>query len=259
MQPMFICLFVGLVLGAFANVTFAREIEFAGRNWTVRSGYGGPGPNNWSASTESVWVDDQGHLHLQLRRVGSMWYAAEVVSTETFGYGEYRFQLASDVEQLDPNVTLGLFTYLDDENEIDIEFARWGNANNPAGNYVTQPAATPGNTETFDLNLTGNHSTHRFNWTPDAIEWQSHHGHYGSNPPASHLIHEWTYTGSDIPVPSGERVHMNLWLFQGNAPATNDSIEIVITNFEFVPIPEPTSLVAMLGGAISLVMRRRTS
>ena len=32
-------------------------IQFAGINWNIRSGTGGPGPNNWSNSSNSVWVD----------------------------------------------------------------------------------------------------------------------------------------------------------------------------------------------------------
>jgi hypothetical protein len=37
--------------------SWSRTITFAGRSWEVKSGTGGPGPNNWSDSASSVWVD----------------------------------------------------------------------------------------------------------------------------------------------------------------------------------------------------------
>jgi hypothetical protein len=36
-----------------------------------------------------------------------------------------------------------------------------------------------------------------------------------------------------VPPTGGENVRMNLWLFQGKAPA--GSVEIIIDKFEFVP------------------------
>ncbi|UCG15976.1 MAG: hypothetical protein JSV19_11850 [Phycisphaerales bacterium] len=52
---------------AVSSAVQARTIDFAGLTWTVRSGYGGPGPNNWSDSTDSVWGDVQGRPHLKIR------------------------------------------------------------------------------------------------------------------------------------------------------------------------------------------------
>ena len=50
------------------------------------------------------------------------------------GFGRYQFQVIGRIDQLDPNVVLGLFKYPtpdvgpDGTNEIDIEFAQWGRA-----------------------------------------------------------------------------------------------------------------------------------
>jgi hypothetical protein len=40
---------------------------------------------------------------------------------------------------------VGLFTYLDDTHEIDIELSRWRVASDPAGQFVVQPGERPGN------------------------------------------------------------------------------------------------------------------
>lgn len=57
-------------------------IEFAGHTWNVKSGTGGPGPNNWSNSNNSVWVDNEGKLHLKIRYINGKWVCAEIYSQD---------------------------------------------------------------------------------------------------------------------------------------------------------------------------------
>ncbi len=205
-----------------------KEIVFSGITWKVRSGTGNPGGNNWSDSSESVWVDDNGTLHLKIRQIDGKWYCSEIYSDETVGYGEYRFYVASNVENLDQNVVVGLFTYLNDKNEIDIEFSKWGNAaEDKMGNYATQPARTAGNSLSFELGLNGSYSTHRFIWKPDGIDFKSWHGHEFTST-ENMLIENWKYTGADIPVPGGENLIINLWLFKGNPPDDGREVEILV-------------------------------
>jgi hypothetical protein len=49
------------------------------------------------------------------------------------------------------------------------------------------------------------------------------------------MIDQWTYTGSYIPPPGQERVHINLWLLNGNAPVSGAGNEMVIHSFAFQP------------------------
>ena len=214
-----------------------RQISFSGQSWDVRKGSGGPGPNKWSDDVSDVWVDSDDRLHLSLKPDGGTWSATEIISTESFGYGEYRWKLNTNVENFDSRVVLGLFTYLDDANEIDIEFSKFGNADKPLGNFTTQPAV-PGNTQGFEVDLNGDFTTHRFIWSPDKIEWTSHHGHFDSNPPEGNLIHNWTYQGTAIPLNLAERVHMNLWGFRGKPPSDGKPVEVIISNFKFTPLAD---------------------
>ena len=203
-----------------------NTLQFAGLNWNVKTGTGGPGPNNWSNSSNSVWVDNDGKLHMKIRKLGNEWYCSEVWTEESFGYGEYKFYTETVYENLDKNIVTGLFTYLTDNDEIDIEFSKWGsNLNNQVGNYVVQP----GNLEMFDPNMTGDYSTHRFVWLPNNIQFQSWHGHYSQPGP---LMHEWTYTGVNNPEPANEKLHLNFWLFQGNDPSNQQEAELIINNVE---------------------------
>ncbi|MGM0530864.1 MAG: glycoside hydrolase family 16 protein [Bacteroidota bacterium] len=207
-----------------------RTIKFAGKTWDVRSGYGNPGSNNWSDSENTVWVDDDGKLHLKIRKIGDTWHCSELVSQQSFGYGEYKFYLNSNVEDFDKNIVVGLFTYLDDQNEIDIEFLKLGsNKNTEVGNYVVQPDKSIN----FALNLNGSYSTHRFRWLPGKVSFQSWHGH-NKSPTDNTLINEWEYTGNDIPEAATEKLHINFWLFDGKPPSDRKEAELIIEDLEII-------------------------
>ena len=213
----------------------ARTITWSDMEWHVKTGYWGPGPNHWSDSTNNVWVDDAGALHLRITQEEDEWYAAEVETFTSFGYGEYRFQTTGRLDLLDSNVVGGAFVYLDDSNEIDIEFVKvWTGPTNNAS-YATQPSSAA-NMLPFRLNLTnGALTTHRFIWEEDYIFFQSYHGHGEPPTDPSSLIAEWFYVGRDIPYASIERVHLNLWLFQGQAPVDTQGLEMVVDRFAFIP------------------------
>ena len=56
---------LAIAAAAFGSTGMAATtVNFAGYSWAVRSGQGGPGPNNWSAANASV--DAAGALHLMV-------------------------------------------------------------------------------------------------------------------------------------------------------------------------------------------------
>jgi hypothetical protein len=230
MKRLFLILTLGLL---FVSVSAQTTVLFSGITWYVRSGEGGPGPNFWSDSPDNVWVDTEGQLHLKIRKEGNTWYCSEVYAQKSFGYGEYRFYINSNVENLDPLTVVGLFTYETDTREIDIEFSRWGNPANTDGWYTVQPVI-PGNQLSFALNLTGSQSTHKFTWSSNSILFQSYRGYSATLPSADSLINEWNYTGNNIPPVGNERVHINFWLMGGNTPANLQDAELVVKSV-FVP------------------------
>jgi hypothetical protein len=218
----------------FGNVQIPspRTINFVGRTWDVKSGCGGPGPNDWSNSTQNVWVDGQGQLHLKIRRDGNIWYCSEVSTQQPTRYGIHRFYIDNRLDYLDRNVVFAPFLYKDDEHEIDIEFSKWGQQN-PGYNaqYVVQPSSVPGNCSTFTVQLTGTYTTHYINWRQDSIRFKSIHGHYQEPPSPDYLIHQCRYMGNYIPSQSlNLRTHINLWLVDGNPPSNSQDVEVVVTN-----------------------------
>ena len=234
-------LFAGMAGLASAGVSEAKTLQFSGMSWTVRpNGVGGPGANTWCE--DNAFVDANGDLHLRITKSkGNKWCSAEIVSDLRRGYGTYQFQLKSRVDLLDRNVVLGLFNYptadagVAGSNEIDIEFARWGDARGDMLNYTAWPALVsmgPSGT-TFPLALSGDASTHRFIWQPTYIRYQSTHGHYDDN---RYPIADWTFAPADYANRIGHvamPVHLNLWLFA--TPSDRKPVEVVIHRFTYTP------------------------
>ena len=116
---------------------------------------------------------------------------------------------------------MGLFTWNTDDplhsyTEIDIEFARWGDAAQYTNSqYVIQPCSScPGcddRCERFRVDLTDQNSvlTHYLIWEEGSVEFRTYYGqHLSSVPPVEDLAHQWIYAGSDVPEPSGEDVNI---------------------------------------------------
>jgi len=211
-----------------------KYIWFSGYEWKVKSGHYAPGKNEWRA--DNAWVDIDGYLHLKITQQAGNWYCAEVTSLKPFGYGVYQFQVISQIEKLDPNMVFGLFVYPSEEkesnkdNEIDIEFAQWGKLDAPRGNYTVTP-----DVYSFPFSLEGNYTVHQFTWDSQQVQFQSFHGHM---PAKKTEFSNYLYIPSDYgkiaPVPP-VRVHMNFWLFLGDAPLDNEEREVVIRSFKFIP------------------------
>ncbi|MCI0602768.1 hypothetical protein L0156_07115 [bacterium] len=237
-----VCAGLALVVLWFATTLLAaypRQIVFSGYVWSVKTSHGrvGPGPNYFSDSTQSVWVDSFGKLHMKIRKNKGKWHCSEVILNQNLGYGTYRFYLDSAVDNLDRNVVLGLFTWSDNpaQNhiELDIEMSRWGNANNQNAQYVVQPYDVPQNIHRFEWPAGSPLSMHSFRWQNGSVFCQSVKGH--SLPPApSDIVQEWTFT-SGIPTPGDENARINLWLFRGRGPSNGSEVEVVFNRFEFVP------------------------
>ncbi len=258
---------------SFGTAYFARPpIPFAGLNWVVRHAYNeGPQSNNWSASPQSVWVDDAG-LHLKLRydAVKGRWYSAEVY-TDDFNYSKYglhRFNITTPAGQpllddLDKNVVLGLFLSrdyneysVDDANvpfEIDIEFAKWGTARTANVDYTVwhhfhEPSLDFDRRTVPDtMNLAGvSLTSHFIDWEPSMVRFRSYKGHDPS-PAQQDSLFEWNTTDDPIPLPADSipkqeknlRVHMNLWsinsnpLTVGDPPSDYNEVEIIVQDVIF--------------------------
>jgi len=142
----------------------------------------------------------------------------------------HRFKIIGRPDQFDRNIVFSPFLYYNDSNEIDIEFSAWGDQS-PIFNsqFVVQPGHISGNRHQYSTILSGDFSTHYFNWQSSSIAFKSFHGHYSEPPDSNYLIDQWTYTGGYNPSDSlGLNIHINLWLANGQPPSNAQEVEIVV-------------------------------
>ena len=137
-------------------------------------------------------------------------------------------------------MVLGLFNYptadvgKDGTNEIDIEFAHWGDGANPNGNFTVWPAKAgqKQTSSTFNFSLLGgDRSFHSFTWTPNVVRFRSSDG-------SGRMANTWTFSPGDKASAIGRKpmpVHINLWLFEGKPPTDGKPVEIVIRSFRYAP------------------------
>ncbi len=217
-----------------------RSLRFSGYDWLVRSKTGGPGPNYFSDSTNNVWLDAAGRLHLSITHRSNEWQCAEIQSTRSFGHGSYRFRLDSPVDTLNDRVVLGLFTYSTDpvynDREIDVEFGRWANPGDPSNaQFVVQPP-TSGHMVRFTVPVGQTNSTHLFSWETNRVAFQSLRGAYPPSPDPGNVLADWTFALGGVPQAGDEIAAINLWLYQGIPPTDANEVEVVLRSFEFVPL-----------------------
>jgi hypothetical protein len=232
-----IMVFVSSISNLPEKIIEGKEIYFSGMKWKVRNTLTrqGPGPNYFDE--RSAWVDEKGFLHLYLHKdsTSGKWLCAEITSEEEFQYGTYSFLVEGPIDKLDKNIVLGLFNYSghDGYDEIDIEFARWGNTKYPNLNYTVWPAEAPFKNNSFvkEYSQKNDLSIQEFTWKKGSVIFSAFDGDSKSkndlaatynciSPPASI---------SDLEMP----VHINLWLFDGSPPLDNKPVEIIIRNFNF--------------------------
>jgi len=210
-------------------------LSFGGLDWYVKDApiqvY--PGPQFFIK--DNAYVDSQGQLHLRITPCGGSWCAAEIYTKQTVGYGTYRFTINSQLNDLDLNLTLGLFTWDgqagDQYNrEWDIEFSRWGNPGATANaQYVVQPYNGPNNIQHF-LMSSADPSTH-------VVSWASSQVAFFSSASTGSTISGWTYPGAiaTIPTPGDVHLHMNFYIAAGGQPSVPATQEVIISGFQYAP------------------------
>ncbi len=243
--------FVVILAGVVAPATSqaGKQLSWMGHDWTVTNG-GMAGVARGRPS--NVQLDSNGYLHLTITRRGRSVTAGELFSKDKMGFGTYQWEIQGPLDNMDPHAVLGLFPYgpengtgKDGENEIDIEFSKWGNTlcedacNADFTVYPSSGNARAGSVEDdFDVNLAGGDLlTARMSWSSTSIVETVMSG---LQPPDSNqdVLHTWTFAPSDYlrripqqPVLLG----MNLWCFR-KAVATSQSV--ILRSFQYLPQPD---------------------
>ena len=200
-------------------------IYWKGQGWYLPEGQLDPGNNYWDNTGNGVWIDDQNRLHLTVKNDNGTWNCTMVNSQNKYLYGTFTWTIASPVYTFDKNCVVGLFTYLDDNHELDIETTRWGNRRGNNLWYSVQPYVIEGNMQGYHVpsSIDGTNTTYRLDWQPNYIR-------FTASEADGTVISDFNYTNvSGIPKnPQG--VVMNLWLNDA-PPSDGKNIELIISDF----------------------------
>jgi hypothetical protein len=211
----------------------SRTLHFSGYEWEIRglpSTRGGT-PNTYDPA--NAWTDENGGLHLRIAQGLGQWTCAEVNLTRSLGYGSYLFDVR-DVSKLEPSAVFSMFTWDDGSadpvhRELDTEISRWGDPANKNAQYVVQPYYVPANVMRF--NAPAGPLTYSFRWEPGRVIFRTARK---SARAADTPVSESAFT-SGVPMPGGESVHLDLYVYgRGKSSLTKES-EVVIDKFEYLP------------------------
>lgn len=196
------------------------KINWSGYTWNVvTDGFGSWGNNHYSDSGNNVWIDNKGNLHLKIINVGGIWYCAEINTDKSVGYGTYSINVVSNPANLDDNVIGGLFYYLNDQNELDIEFSRWGVSGTPNTQYTIW--GPDGSVESLRFETSAQNTTHKLTYLNNEIMFES----LG--------ISSWKY--GEYSPETGGHFDINLWLLNGQPPSDGKEQELILSNFSMSP------------------------
>lgn len=202
----------------------ASVLRWSGYDWTLKSGIKGPGSNYWNPN--NTYVDSDGKLHLEINYKDGHWNCAELDSVKNFRYGRYTWVVSSQSLNLDKNIVLGLFTYTDDDHEIDIESGQWGNSSSDHLHFTCQPDQTVTFVSPTSSYINATDVTYTFDWQPTYI-------YYTARASNGKIIANWYCTDTkDIPKVKA-KVMMNLWLQHSVPPSNDKPVEVIISSFHW--------------------------
>lgn len=192
----------------------SRTLNWSGHTWEVHVSDHpvGAGPNRWSNTEAAVCVEGSA-LVLTLQQDGEGWQSVELSTPMLQRPRGLRVEL--DVGTLDSRVVAGVFFYKDDSSELDLEVARWGDPHALPFQFAVAPADSPELVHRFPVSR--GRSSHQLRWRRRAVLWTS---------TSAAGATAWQLHGPDVPRFDGHRLHVNLWVMNGGAPAGDGEISI---------------------------------
>jgi hypothetical protein len=244
-------------------------IKFAGYDWWTNYHWSqGQGTYVWepfkSVFDPKVIQQDADGITLWIKPPENgqeVWKTSELVLVPKLGYGMYVVTArmnGGSFSDLDPNAVFGIFTYQFSEapaghgankhREIDaLEVLRGGSSNaqftlQPFGDsppHPWSPFMIPPNTPVITSVMLWNEEQNGVITVAHMYLFAGDHD-VNNLPPWDSAIHNWKSEGFSSLIPrhtatSCERLHINLWLMHGVAPAAEQSVKI--TRFQFKPLP----------------------
>lgn len=227
--PVFLLFFIYLSLIGLAS---AGTVEWSGINWNSR--------DNPYTDPSCSWIDNSGNLHLKLEKINGVYKGALFESVDSFEYGTFTWTVKSPSLNLERGSTLGFFTYNDDGiyplNEIDIEINQWPGYNERVW-FVLQPGALSSiHEDKVDYSVARDIDDGDLKYT---IEWTPEKVHWSIATSSGEIISEWSYDDEEAIQDDPARACFDLLVLNGGkGPESGDTIEVVLSDFEYIPYGE---------------------
>jgi len=206
-------------------------IHWKGIDWGVDSGKTPHGIGEWN--NKGAWLDDQNRMHLTITKNKGKWYCTQIYSKNAFRYGTFTWTVDSPIFTFDKNSVVGLYTWADVNQELDIETTK------NTLHYTVHCPSKDGVDSYPSIN--GKETKHRIDWKPNYVRFTSWKAD-------GTVLADYNCTDvSKIPK-EPEQIWMDLWL--EDSPSDGQNIELIISDFnvtKFIPepivtkpVPEPT-------------------
>jgi hypothetical protein len=203
-----------------------RLISWSGRAWRVyANGEKGPEGNPLTNSTQSIWIDSRGRLHLHIAKIDGVWRSVQLRSLYPVSYGTYRLVNDTATGKFADQTVFGMFVYRPGTktytNEIDVEnsrFPRYLKAPNNA-QFAVQPYNQPHHAHAYHVKRSYKPLFQQFTWYPPyrgagTVKFQTRVGSTSHSP----LLTRWSYTGTSAPTDQNMYLYINLWLNHRKPP-----------------------------------------
>jgi len=212
-----------------------KPLQFSGYQWQVRTIASDWGGLNNLYDGDNAWTDASGALHLRIRKKEGRWSCAEVVSTQSFGYGTY-IAVVRDTSYLEPAAVLSMTTFDDwagDQHyrEMDVEISRWGDAGSKTNaQYGIQPFFVPGNVAPFFA--PSGTLTHSMHWESGKVSFKTVRGSAMTDKAPAIAEHVFT---SGVPSTGRETLQFLFYVVGSDKYPLQKETEVVVEKFKYLP------------------------
>jgi hypothetical protein len=215
------------------------QITWSGFAWNVMSNVGqGPENTPLTNSSDAVYVDSHGRLHLNIIQLRDSWRSVELRSASPVSYGRYRLIIDSATGRFSNRTVFGMFTYRPNSklytNEIDVENSRFPKYLPAPDNaqFAVQPYTTAGHEHHYYVKPGYDPLFEQFTWYPPSggkgtVAFETRVG----ATPHSHLLTRWKYYGDNDPTNQHMYLYLTLWLNHG-LPPTHGTHSIILRSLK---------------------------
>jgi hypothetical protein len=212
-----------------------KPLHFSGYDWKVRTIASDRGGLNNLYDGDNAWTDANGALHLRIKKKEGRWSCAEMVLTQSLGYGTY-IAVVRDTSRLEPAAVFSMTTFDDwagDQHyrEMDVEISKWGDAASKTNaQYGIQPFFVPGNVAPFSA--PAGTLTHTLHWESGKASFKTVRG--SSMDGGAPVVAQHVFT-TGVPSAGQETFQFLFYVVASEKNPLQKETEVVVEKFKYLP------------------------